>query len=328
VQDCALTRRQISGPRERAPPVYVRREDGFLYEKIGDSSRQLRYDAPRYVEDRSTTMIDPRVGTRPASPDQASRPPIRHHEFSDGGDGSIIPSIEPIEDEPPRLRRPNPFEGPESFPITDTGRDRRHQYADMQMSDAHEGQTPKRRRLDGAPEQLVYREISPARPTQYYREVPTDSRLETRMVEYGEPRSSPRLPNPVVIREHAPQRQYYPDALEPSRPVYAVRQPEASHVQYRTQNYAAVSRNDLEPLPGSYRVEAADPAAVTRVYEPASRQDVYDAPARERVVEIPAQEARVRYVYPEENQGRQYVQDPPQRVLQYSQAATQQTYAR
>jgi hypothetical protein len=204
------------------------------------------------------------------------------------------------------------------------------------MTDIDQGPTPKRRRLDGPPQQVVYREISPAKPMQYYREAASDGRLETRLVEYGELRSSPRLPNPVVIREHVPQRQYYHDVPELSRQVYEMRKPEVSQVQYRMQNHAAVSRNDLEPLPTSYRVETTRPAAVSRVYEPVSRQDayesvtvpMYEAPLRERCVDMPAQETRVRYIYPNTDQGRQYVQEPPHRVLQYSQAPPRQTYAR
>ena len=286
------------------------------------------------------------VRTRPSSPLDMIQPQPRRHGNLENGEGLILPSVEGPDGSylPPRTR-PNPFGREEELRETNTSRyvgsdQKDAAYFDLTQSSS---QTPKRRRLeDDAPSSYrSARRESPARPAEHQHLVqPQQQGFQPggRMLDHGEPGYSPRLQPTTVIREHGFATHQAPyDAREPLRPVAPVYDPlpaahdfsEGAALQrlqphYRSQNYGAVMRNDVEIARPAGDLRYLSSIQAGRTYEPTMDTRTYDGridrenyvPVHEQYVPPLRQENHVRYVYADGTEARQPLQPLPQQLVQ------------
>lgn len=291
------------------------------------------------------------VRTQPSSP--APHPDIRNQGNFDGGDGTILPSIEGPDGSylPPRTRR-NPFEKESDLRETNIARHGRHDPRDLGIIDLTNtsSQTPKRRRLDeGAPPPpgaYLPRRDSPGRPMerQYLPQVRL-GQADLRLLDYDEQHYSPRPQQASALGEHpyADRQPHYefreapPTVTRVYEPVPVSQDMMEGRPPYRAQNYGVVRHNDID----AYRVEPPryEPLSHTsRSYEPAAESRAYDGrpsrenfmPVREQHVQPTMQEARVRYIYADGTDAREPLRTlPPQRIVEYDQSGAQlRSYAR
>ena len=295
------------------------------------------------------------VRTRPSSPQDFAQRRPRYHENFDGEDGTILPSVEGPDGSyiPPRPRQ-NPFDRQPEPRETNIGRQEGNNPRDAGFVDLTNSQTPKRRRLEGVapqPEQRLYRQPSPARAMEYQytaQTQPRDTRSDLRRAEYGEPRPSPQLHHAGHVREDAfVHRQPFHDARDALRPVarvyetvpgpHQLRETATMQPRYRAENYAAVSRNDVQPILPVRDLREQPSIPTSRTYEPIVESHVFDSrfvreedmPLREQYVQRVPQDVRVRYIYADEPSAREKLQPLPQRALEYERsAAPMRSYAR
>ena len=289
------------------------------------------------------------VKTRPSSPQEITQPQARYHANPEGGDGSVLPSVEGLDGSyiPPRARR-NPFERAANLRETNRaqyegGNLRDAAYVDLTHSSS---QTPKRRRLEAvAPtEQQMIRRQSPERPVEHRHLSEPQQRgvyPEPLILEHGEPRYSPQLQPVTSVRDHGyDTRQVFHSARDPSRPGAPVYEPvplthpvlERAPLQslqppYRSQNSDAVTRNDIEVTRPVGDLRYAPFQHGDRVYEPVGESRAYDnkfekgerlVPVREQYMQPSREEARVRYIYADGTDVRQPLQPLPlQHVEEY-----------
>ncbi|KIW82411.1 hypothetical protein Z517_05438 [Fonsecaea pedrosoi CBS 271.37] len=342
--------------RQPSPPTYIRDANGVLYERIDTRSRANHADTPPHFHKYpAPTMAGAQVRTRPSSPQDFTRRESRNIDF-ERGDGTVLPSIEGPDGSymSPRLRR-NPFETHTEPRETNAGREvgrtaRNATYIDLTHSSS---QTPKRRRLDEVQpvqERHVNRRESPGRLVdRHYMPQPVAAHSEIRTADYGEHRSSPRLPPGISTREaaYADRHPLYdahdsPHSVvrlyEPLPATHELRETTTMQRQYHSQNYAASSHNEFESIRPTRDLGKRPLLPLGQVYEPIGESRTYDSRiareperlVREQYVQPIVQEPRVRYIYPDGSNGREPLQPlPPQRLPEYDRAtAALHSYAR
>ena len=285
------------------------------------------------------------VRTRPSSPQNPPQPLSRPFVHLEGGDGSILPSVEGPEESyiPPRARR-NPFDRDAELREINGVRQeaaiaREPAYIDLTNSSSL---TPKRRRVEDvgpAPlsaNRLVRRE-SPARTVEHqYVSYPPErgAHPSARIIEHGEPYYSPTLQAAPPVREHGyATRQPFYDSPDPARPVAPIYEAAPTRlevseriplqIQYRSQNHGAVTRNDVDFTRPAEDLRYQPLAQADRVYEPVIESREYDSrtvrehfvPVREQYVQPATEEVRVRYIYADGTEARKPIRSVGQQPM-------------
>ncbi|KAJ9602067.1 hypothetical protein H2200_013427 [Cladophialophora chaetospira] len=335
-------------PRQPTSKDFFRDSNGDYYERVDLPQRTTHVEPlQRYYQHEAPAMSGALVRTRASSP--VAQPDLRYQGNFDGGDGTILPSVEGPDGSylPPRTRR-NPFEREANPRETNLARQDGRNHTDPTYIDLtnSSSQTPKRRRLEEVaaplPGPYVSRRESPGRPVERQYLPQPQARPgppEFRVLDYGEQRYSPRLQQASALREYPVDRQPHYDAREAPPTVTRVYEPlpvsqevlESGRVRYRAQNHGAVRQNDVDAshvLPPKY--EPLPPAS--RSYEPMFESRVYDdridrehlVPVREQYVQSAMPEARVRYLYADGTDAREPLQPlPSQRVIEYDRSGAQ-----
>ena len=199
------------------------------------------------------------VRTRPSSPQDFSYREPRRNGQLEGGDGIILPSIEGNDNLPisPRERR-NPFDRLSEPRDLDTHFRERQTVREPPLADfpSHAAHAYQRRRVEDLdrgqplPEYRNFREASPIRHAEpFYRSrgQPDPVRTGTRLLEYNEPRSSPRLLSQKYpdVRESGfyPQHTVHDHGFgQPAHSATRLRDGEAeNHIpQYASRTYEAL----------------------------------------------------------------------------------------
>ncbi|EXJ81646.1 hypothetical protein A1O1_07711 [Capronia coronata CBS 617.96] len=347
--------------RHASPPTFIRGADGTLYERVSTRSNDIMPDrATRHEERAPPTMLPPptRVRTRPSSPQGYPYRDQRLAGNPEVGDATVLPSIEGPDGAymSPRSRQ-NPFDNRMEPHETNLAREDNRNIRDVAYIDltGSGDQSSKRRRfaeVPPLPEYRTARRDSPNRHREHHyvqQSQPGVSRAETRVFDYGELRSSPRL-------------RHQDSALEPLRhverpSVYDIRDPlpakatthqtslavngrhemAASQSRYHSQNHLFRRSDGLEistPRNGGQYF----PNPGQRVYEPILDSPSYENQnALERNGAIREQQggpiprdSRPWYTYPSGSMVTEQLGElPRQRVLEYDfrPAATAGHYA-
>ncbi|KAJ4693045.1 hypothetical protein HRR87_005924 [Exophiala dermatitidis] len=243
--------RQIRRP---SPPTYIRGADGTLYERVTTRSRGVATEPPTRHDDYALTAM-PRpllvAKTRPSSPEGY---PYRDHRHLDpqGADATVLPSIEGTDGSylSPHERQ-NPFDRLErrpearetNIPREDSCNRREAALIDLPASPE---QSSKRRRLEEIPMSSEYRTSMPGpldgqRDRLYFTQSrqPGYARAEARVIDYGEPRSSPRYRQPASAREplgYVEHQSVYDTRNAPPHEQPSLRAFPAVHDRYDTAN--------------------------------------------------------------------------------------------
>ncbi len=303
----------------------------------------------RPLERVAPAMLPPgaRVRTRPASPQEFAHHSPRQSGHLEGGDTTIIPSIEGPDGSYPSSRaRRNPFERHSEPRETNLAREQGRSLRDVAFvdltSDSIES-TPKRRRLDDfppVPQRRTMRRDSPGRPLEHLHMPQPQSRpahIEDRIVNYGEPRSSPRARPafPTMDPGYADREPVHDirdlphnGALfhQPILASHESHEPMSMQPRYHPPSHTARSRDDFEMMMPTRGLEQAISRPVSRVYEPIVESRSHDTrimresemALREHYVQSLPQESRIRYIYPPGSNVREPLQElASQRVLEY-----------
>lgn len=302
----------------------------------------------RHEERAPTAMLPPltRVRTQPCSPQGYPYRGRRHPGTSEVGENTVLPSIEGPDGSylSPRSRQ-NPFDSHLEIRETNVAREATRNLRDPAFLDlaVDTDLSSKRRRIEQVPPLPEYR-IGRRDSPKGYREQPYVpqsqagyARAETRVFDYGELRSSPRL------RQTAP-------ALEPLRyvehkSVYDVRDPpqsgksthhafpvmDARHglaarqSRYSSQYYGSTRPDDFEASTPK-RLEQPFENSAPRVYEPIFDSRGYEdqnamvrnGAVREQHAESVPRDPRTRYMYHSGSVVHEPLQElPHQRLLEY-----------
>lgn len=314
----------------------------------------------RPLERAPPMMLPPgtRVRTRPSSPQGFPYHHPRQNGDFEGGEGTILPSIEGSDGAylSPRAHL-NPFdrhsEPRDTHPGWESGRSLRD-VAFIDLAADSDGSTPKRRRLEEIPPLSQYRpgrRDSPRRPVErlYMGQAqPRPAHVENRIADYDEPRSSPRVRPAVSVADNRyVERQPLHDVRDLPNNVARSHQPMAAahearemmnmQPRYYPQSHNARSRDDFEVTRPARDLDNPSSIPVSRVYEPIVESRGYDSrlareydlTVREQHVPPVSQDLRQRYIYPAGSNVRELQALPPQRVLEYDHrpAASTHPYA-
>lgn len=285
-----------------------------------------------------------RVRTRPSSPQPLTWRDSRRAAHVEGGDGTILPSIEGPDGSymSPQSRR-NPFDRRSEPRDTNLGREDRHlrQLAFVDLTGSNES-TPKRRRVEEGLPPLDYRPVRRESPDEYRERVlvpqPSlrSSHVESRISEF-EPRSSPRMRPGAIAPEtryvdrhptrevrdlsHIGQRYH-----QPVPATHDNRETATTQSRYYAQNYPTINRGDFEAIIPTREPGVPSLIPVSRVHEPVVEPRGYDprngrehdVVVREQYEQPVGQESRARYLYPAGSDVREPVERlPPQHAYEY-----------
>ncbi|EXJ77568.1 hypothetical protein A1O3_09795 [Capronia epimyces CBS 606.96] len=314
--------------RQPNPPTFIRSEDGTLYERIATRPNEILPDrATRYDERTSAAILPPgtRVRTRPSSPQGYLYRDHRHGGNPEAGDATVLPSIEGPDGSylSPRSRQ-NPFNSHPESRETNVAREDGRGFRDVAFVDLTGSveQSSKRRRfaeIPALPEYRIARRDSPERHREhlYMPQSQTGrTRTETRVIDYGELRSSPGRQPLAPSLEHLRyvERQSVYDNRDPNPSgtsthqafpaVQGSREMPAGQSRYPAQHQGSM-RSDGFEANTPRRLEQSFPNPTHRVYEPVLDSRGYEnrnamdrnGAIREHYAESVPQDSRTRYVY-------------------------------
>ncbi|KAK7903371.1 hypothetical protein LTR67_001390 [Exophiala xenobiotica] len=280
--------------RQQSPRTYIRGADGTLYERIDPRPREV-YEAHRPADrtPRAIPAPEHRIRTRPSSPLGPNYSVRRKDDEFDGGDGTIIPSIEGHDGAhlSPSVRR-NPFERHPALRDTNLARENGVSYREAPVFELADNDPhfSKRRRLEEPSTLPDHRFVRRESPVRYQERVyvphPDHVHATTRPINYGEPRASPVLRPAVPATEIRRYVQRLPDVNGASHPgpllhrdsdaPYDLQEPARMQPRYPPHVQGSNRFSEVQMSMHRRDIENHSPAVVSRVYEPLDDHRIHD----------------------------------------------------